>query len=125
MGNFLGHCKYVYAHVCGCEKIVHIIYNKFHCVTSQNIVILSSFLAIFLSCVYSSLAFRDKLFYRALLLPLISTYRYKTYYKIQNTANEVAFHVRIRLLCGWRTLSVKALHDAEPLSERVSSFLLK
>ena len=47
---------------------------------------------------FSTIPCRNKLFYPALIL-LKSSDRYKTYYITQNRANEVAFHVRIRLRC--------------------------
>lgn len=56
---------------------------------------------------FSTIPRRNKLFYPAHIL-LKSSDRYKIYYITQNRANEVAFHVRIRLRCGWCSLPVRA-----------------
>lgn len=64
------------------------------------------FLLLSLCFHFSTIPCRNKLFYPALIL-LKSSDRYKTYYIIQNIANEVAFHVRIRLRCGWCSLPVR------------------
>ena len=68
----------------------------------------SKFHVFALFCLFSHLDYscRNKLFYPALIL-LKSSDRYKTYYTIQNRANEVAFHVHIRLRCGWCSLPVR------------------
>jgi hypothetical protein len=64
-------------------------------------------LSLFFLCFhFSTNQRRNKLFYPALIL-LKSGDRYKTYYVTQNRANEVAFHVRIRLRCGWCSLPVR------------------
>ena len=55
---------------------------------------------------FSAIPCRNKLLYSAFIL-LKSSDRYKTYYITQNRANEVAFHVRIRLRCGWCSLSAR------------------
>jgi hypothetical protein len=67
----------------------------------------SKFHVFALFCLFSHLdhSRRNKLFHPALILIKFSD-RYKTYYIIQNRANEVAFHVRIRLRCGWFSLPV-------------------
>jgi len=65
------------------------------------------FLLLSLCFHFSTIPCRNKLFYPELIL-LKSSDRYKTYYITQNRANEVAFHVRIRLQCGWCSLPVRA-----------------